>query len=381
MRVLRAVDPLYVVAAVLFVLALLLVAVAGLGGETGQGRSGSVYDTGSGGTGMLRSYLDSLGFRTRVAQGDRFAPRETGATVLFLVGASDPIVAGDVEAVRAFVQDGGTAVVATDGGFREQPLLSAFGLRVGPSIRDAVLPTRSVLAGAPPATSLYVDIGRELVLSPRWTAIAGLPDHPVAAMTREGRGTLVVVGSIGPFTAGSMHREQNARFAVSLAAAGYVNGAVAFDEFHHGIRPSPDLMAVLERTWVGRATVFAAACVFLFLLLTGRRLGPPLVADPRPPRSSLDYVRGFAGLVRRSGHGELVRERLRAELRRGLAALAGMDPASPFDRVLAAVATVDRARADEARALDLALGQRLRDDQLLRSVPRIEALVAPWAST
>ena len=58
--------------------------------------------------------------------------------------------------------------------------------------------------------------------------------------------------------------------------------------------------------------------IFAYVALTGRRLGPPMPLDPRPPRSSLEYVRGFAGLVRRSGRQEIVRDRL-GELRTRLA--------------------------------------------------------------
>ena len=47
----------------------------------------------------------------------------------------------------------------------------------------------------------------------------------------------------------------------------------------------------------------------------------------------------------------------------------------PFDRVLATLGAADRERAAEARAVDEALGRRLRGDQLLRTVGQIERLV------
>jgi len=63
------------------------------------------------------------------------------------------------------------------------------------------------------------------------------------------------------------------------------------------------------------------------------------------------------------------------DLRSGLARALGLDPAMPFDRVLATLAAADRERAAEARAVDDALGRRLREDQLLRTVGQIERLV------
>jgi hypothetical protein len=132
---------------------------------------------------------------------------------------------------------------------------------------------------------------------------------------------------------------------------------------------------LLQNTWPGRALIFASLAGFLYLVLSGRRLGPPVPLDPRPARSSLEYIRGFAGLVRRSGRGEIARRRLRHDLRSGLARALGLDPAMPFDRVLATLAAADRERAAEARAVDDALGRRLREDQLLRTVGQIERLV------
>jgi hypothetical protein len=142
-------------------------------------------------------------------------------------------------------------------------------------------------------------------------------------------------------------------------------GTVAFDEYHHGFHPSADVLVLMQSTWPGRALVFAVAAGFLYLVLSGRRLGPPVPLDPRPARSSLEYIRGFAGLVRRSGRGEIARRRLRRDLRGGLARALG----------LATLAAADRGRAAEARAVDDALGRRLREDQLLRTVGQIERLV------
>jgi hypothetical protein len=200
--------------------------------------------------------------------------------------------------------------------------------------------------------------------------------NPIVASTREGSGTLVVFGTVAPFLSGNLGLADNARMALALGRPAVLpNWDVAFDEFHHGAHPAPDLLALIERTWPGRALLFCALMVFLYLLLSGRRLGPPVPLDPRPARSSLDYVRGFAGLVRRSGHGEIARRRLRRELHGGLARSAGLDPATPLDRVLATVAAHDPDRARDAQALDQSLQGRLREADLVRSVARIQRLI------
>jgi len=128
---------------------------------------------------------------------------------------------------------------------------------------------------------------------------------------------------------------------------------------------------VLTGSWSGRALVLAGALGLAYLAVTGRRLGPPLPLDPRPPRSSLEYVRGFGGLVRRSGHREIPRQRVRDELRLGLARQSGVDPATAFEDVVALLSRRDPARAARAVALDDALRRAPRDEQLLRIVAQV----------
>jgi hypothetical protein len=191
-------------------------------------------------------------------------------------------------------------------------------------------------------------------------------------MAREGRGSLIVVGSVAPFLTAELGEADNGRFALALAASAMASrSAVAFDEYHHGIHPTTDLLVLLTRTWPGRALVFVGAAFFLYLIASGRRLGPAIPLDPRPPRSSLEYIRGFAGLVRRSGHGEIARRRFRRELHRALARELGLDPETPFADIVAELSATDRERAARARALDEALARPLRDEALLRTVREI----------
>jgi hypothetical protein len=369
-------SPLYLVALVLAI-ATVVFAFATVGtAPTSSGRTGSVYDDGAGGAAALRRYLQAMGANTTTLQGDRFAPDLASASVLFILGATEAITPADAENVRRFVAAGGTAVVATDLGLLERPLLDAFGL----SITGLALPGTHALQSAvfadPPARALAVDRAGSLSLGPRALALASDGRTTIAAAVREGRGTFFVVASLGPFLAAGLGQADNARVALAFAHDAVAQGGtVAFDEYHHGFHPSADVLVLMQSTWAGRALVFAVAAGFLYLVLSGRRLGPPVPLDPRPARSSLEYIRGFAGLVRRSGRGEIARRRLRRDLRGGLARALGLDPGMDFERVLATLAASDRQRAAEARAVDDALGRRLREDQLLRTVGQIERLV------
>ncbi len=374
----RRVNPLYLLAALL-ALATIVFAFATVGAAPAtSGRTGSVYDDGAGGAAALRRYLEAMGARTTTVQGDRFAPDVSAESVLFILGATEAITPTDAQNVKAFVSAGGTAVVATDLGLLERPLLDAFDIRITGIASPGTHPLASVAFADPPARAIAVDRAGSLSLGPKALALATDGRTSIAAAVREGRGTFYVVASLGPFLAAGLGQADNARVVLAFAHDAIVGGgAVAFDEYHHGSHPSTDVLVLLQSTWPGRALVFASAVGFLYLVLSGRRLGPAVPLDPRPARSSLEYIRGFAGLVRRSGRGEIARRRLRRDLRGGLARALGLDPGMPFDRVLATLAAADRGRAAEARAVDDALGRRLREDQLLRTVGQIERLVKP----
>jgi uncharacterized protein DUF4350 len=372
----RRPSPLYLVALLLAV-ATVVFAFATVGtAPASSSRTGSVYDDGAGGAAALRRYLEAMGASTTTLQGERFAPDVSTASVLFVLGATEAITPTDAENVRKFVTAGGTAVVATDLGLFERPLLDAFGVSITGLALPGTHPLSSAVFADPPARALAVDRAGTLSLGPRALALASDGRTTIAAAVREGRGTFYIVASLAPFLAGGLGQADNARVALAFAHDAIAQGGtVAFDEYHHGFHPSADVLVLMQSTWPGRALVFAVIAGFLYLVLSGRRLGPPVPLDPRPARSSLEYIRGFAGLVRRSGRGEIARRRLRRDLRGGLARALGLDPGMDFERVLGTLAAADRGRAAEARAVDDALGRRLREDQLLRTVGQIERLV------
>ncbi len=374
----RRIHPLYVIGAIL-ALASLALAVA-TSGRTAEGdplgRSASVYDDGPGGASAVRGYLEVMGARTIVVQGDRFAVPET-ASVLFILGASESISASEVATIRDFVSAGGTLVLASEFGVQEQRLLDAFSARLGGFAGSGTRDVATIALAVPPVRRVAIDTGREVA--------GGLPlirdssgaKRAVLAQIERGAGLAFVSGSLGPFINANLGSEDNGRLALALARVAIQNGGtVAFDEYHHGAHPSSSMLVVLERTWPGQALIFAAVAIFGYLVASGRRLSPPVPLDPRPPRSSLEYVRGFAGLVRRSGHSEIVRRRIRRDLRRGLARAAGLDPEVPLDRMLAAIGARDHRRAQEAGRLDAALGERLPEARLLRTVRQVDELLA-----
>ena len=369
----RRIDPLYLASAALAIITVIVLIATTTGPSTTTSRTGSINDGGPGGATALRRYLEAMGAFTSVLQGDSFDPG--GAKVMLLLGASELVTDADTARIQAFVRGGGTAIVATDVGLLERSLLSAFNVRVAGIARPGGLTLTGGAFVDPPATQMQIDRGVALGASGDADVLATDGQAPVIVSVNQGTGLFIVVGSLWPFLGSGIAQAENGRAILTLAHAALSNGTIAFDEYHHGAHPSADVLVLVEQTWPGRALVFVAALTLLYLLLSGRRLGPPLPLEVRPARSSLEYIRGFAGLVRRSGHGEIARRRLRADLQHGLARGLGLDPATPFDRVLATIGAQDRTRAAEARAIDDALGRTLRDEQLLRTVAEIEKLI------
>jgi hypothetical protein len=380
MKRLRRVHPLYYLAIILFIAALAASALTADSSGSAS-RTASVYDAGPGGTAALRKYLEAMGASTTTVQGDAFAADPSQVGVLFMIGASEQFSPLDAAAVRRFVTAGGTAVLATDLGVFEGALLDAFDVHMASALGPGEYPVGGIAFADPPAHVIALDRGITLSFGPGRVPLAKTTDgRAFVALAREGSGSLIVVGSVAPFLTSGLGEADNGRFALALAAPAIARGrAVAFDEYHHGVHPTTDVLVLLTRTWPGRALVFVGVVLFLYLVATSRRLGPAIPLDPRPPRSSLEYIRGFAGLVRRSGHGEIARRRLRRELRTALARELGVDPETPVGEIVAEIATTDRERAARVGALDEALARPLRDDVLLRTVREIRRVTGGTA--
>ena len=372
----RRIDPLVAAGMVLLGLTVILAAISTRPDDADHGATASVYDEGQGGAATARRLIEAVGAHTITLEGDRFAPSIATARVLFMLRPSELVTVDDVAAVRAYLGAGGTVVVAHDFEPFVEPLLDAFDIHLAQGAASSRTRLSGALFAAPPARVIDTGSGRELRLGSGWDPLGNDGRAATVAMRIQGAGTLIVVGSVVPFLTSGLPNADNARFVVALVTAALAGGgAVAFDEYHHGVHPPPSILAVVERTWPGRALLFALILVFAYVALTGRRLGPPQPLDPRPPRSSLEYVRGLAGLVRRAGHQQIVRDRLRRELHTGLARRTGLDPATPLAVMVARVREGSAGRADEVAHLDALLQRRLREPELVRTVGRVAAVL------
>jgi hypothetical protein len=137
----------------------------------------------------------------------------------------------------------------------------------------------------------------------------------------------------------------------------------------------------LYRTPTGWAAVLALTVTGLYLVLQGRRLGPPVhsTAEQRQ-REAAEYVHAMAGLMRRARLSDDVAHYQKQRLKRGLAHL------RPISADIADVQFVERLRAIDppiepeaiAQIRDLlkALDAKPDDRRLVELAAQIDQLLA-----
>ena len=167
------------------------------------------------------------------------------------------------------------------------------------------------------------------------------------------QGNLIVVASPEPFTNAGLADDATARFVFRQVVSPAITAgqSVALDEidrsgFASSSAAAPTMAQLLFQTSTGRAILYAAVLTFVFLLLAGRRLGPPvyLRSAADSPRTMYEHVQMLANLYRRAGQLAVVRETLSRHYARTLAR--GTLPADRAAHLNAALAQVETARTE-----------------------------------
>jgi hypothetical protein len=180
------------------------------------------------------------------------------------------------------------------------------------------------------------------------------------------QGNLVVISSPEPLSNTGLSDDATARFVFReiVSPSLTTGGPVVFDEIGRsgGVAgaSTPSLNQLLFQTPLGRALLYAGMLTFMFLLLAGRRLGPPvyLRSAMETPRTMYEHVQMLANLYRRAGQLNVVRETFSRQYARALArgthdpaqvqtlesALARMSSARTESEVITAVASIEDRR-------------------------------------
>lgn len=335
----------------------------------------SSTDPGPGGTLALRRWLATLGFETRSVQGVTFEVPED-VDLLFVLGPLEPVRREDAERLREWVGGGRVLVIASDRAIFDEELYAVFGAELLTRGADPIEGATSPVLSRPPFRDISLGTARALRLREPAAVLVGDRERAIVAARRVGLGLVFLSSAPDMLANDNLPRAQNDRFVLNLVADLPPGAVVAFDEFHHGAHLEADLFALLTRTPPGHGLLFAGGAVLAYAALRGRRFGMPLPLEERPPRSSLDYVRSFAALLRRTHAWSLAAERLSRAYRRRLARSLGLRLTSSADEIVAVLARTDPARAARVRATLDAFARPLREQELLASVARADAVVA-----
>jgi hypothetical protein len=354
----------------------------GATGDNLAGAQGSTSHTSRAeGTLALYRWLDTLDYQVDRLEYQSFA-LDQQIDMLLVFAPVEPIDAETATLVVDWVQAGGTLLLADDRPRRFGPaasLLQAFELelvqRQNPDILERAPVPQPVLSTPPVQAPLVASRAAFAQVPADAVVLLGPDAAPTMIGKQVGRGYIFVSAAVYPFTNVGLAEPENAGLVLNLLRRVPAGGRIVFDEIHHGFVREPSLRNLLFGNPIGWAVVYALAVSGLYLILGGRRFGRPVpLRDETPQRSSIEYLTSMAGLLRRGGKHDYVRDHFCETFKRRLARTYGVNPRSD-DEIF--VADLQRNGMPEAEAVGTVLRQlRSVSDEagLLQVLARADAL-------
>ncbi|MBN9521426.1 DUF4350 domain-containing protein [bacterium] len=336
----------------------LLLAVVGLlfGGGPEKVGYGTSYDASQGGFRAAYLLLDGLGYPV-----ERSRRPPAGGDVRWLL-FPDKLGAKEATALDDWVRRGGVVLLADD----DPEVAAKLGITVSVTGFRAPRPAPSAVQ-MPPAfrrgeafTAVAPDVGHVLagdaeVSGPpgidTWGTVGG---RPLVTVYARGRGEVWLLHRPDVFANDHLRGEDNAVLACRLAdamLAARPGTRIAFDEYCHGLRDRPDVMALLFRPPVLGVTLQALALTALVLWHAGVRFGPVRPDPPPARRSKEEFLDALAGLLERNGDRADAFRTVRDDLRRRLEAELGLPAGTPPEAVAREAARRRGANADKLTRL------------------------------
>ena len=304
-------------------------------------------------------------------------------TALIILNPQEPINRTQSRAMLDWVAQGGTLIFADD----QSAIFGASNALLDDLQFDTgVYSTTQLIAQAapsqpafdqPPTGTAQVQTGR--VLLPHrndYVTLVGVPDAPLVAGIKHGRGYIYLSATTYPFTNAGLRDPANAALTLNMLRRTPAGGRVQFDEFHHGFFTPPSTTRILLGSPWGWAAAYALLVIALYLILGGRRFGRPIpLKEELTRRSSAEYVESIADLFQRGGKRDYILKHYHSAFKRALARKDGINPQiddAEFARELS------RARDVNEPAL-LVLLARLRsakasEAELVRAVSEADAM-------
>lgn len=261
---------------------------------------------------------------------------------LVLIAPSQPPSETEIEALLTWIEEGGVLVYFARPG---DPMLDALGLEPlvslyaepkapGTGPRDQAFPVRR--AGEAGSEHRWFDgvdavsgFGYALAWADDLAPEGAVPllvteaGHVVVAEWPLGEGRVIAWSDAAPLRNERL-RESGAAFVLARTAAelAAIEGALVFDEFHHGFRGDGSAIRAtlnfLTGTAAGHTVLQLLVVAGGLLILAGARFGRPYPPAEAARRSPLEHVDALAGLYRQAGARATARRLLIAQLARRL---------------------------------------------------------------
>ena len=337
----------------------------------------SVHSTEPQGALALSLWLDELGYQTRPLEYRPFAV-DPKARVLLVLAPTEVITDAQASEIANWIERGGTLIMVTDHG---SPLLSRLGVQVS---TRGVQTTRVVplqpLFQNPPLHNAEVKAASDLRFSrPEWVPLLGTSfadGDVIAGSAHLGSGKAFVLAANYPLSNEGLGKADDWVLVTYFLKGIPAGSLVLFDEYHHGLTEYGTLDRMLFSEPWGWAILYAAALLFFYTLLSGRRFGPALPATAAGTRRSRsEYVATLAALLRQGKHRKWLGQQFAAQVKRSLGSRYRVQADLPAAEFVTALARIRPEAEEMSGALErlergAVLGERAAVD-LIRDVERM----------
>ncbi len=326
------------------------------------------------GTLALYEWANALGYRAQRIENTAF--RVDDATrLLFVFAPREPIEAAQARYLLQWVERGNALVVADSGGLLLNGLYHALEIETTALSDSATVSAPSQPLADAALVALSGNVYRGLKTS-RGDVVPYIEaDQPILLRLARGQGTIWILSAPALLNNENLADENNAKFARALLASAPPGSAIAFDEYHLGLKPenTQSLLNALYDTPWGWGVLFGALALWAYLALNGQRLGRALpVQKTLARRTPSEYVVSMANLFRRADKRGMALQHYRHSLKRRLGRPFHLSPDLPDERYLELMTRLrpDLDRVELAQILDGLRRTDTREADLVKTVER-----------